>query len=239
MRRLLIVPAALAAFALTPAGALAAGPDRNHNNLPDRWERQHSLSVKTDQSNGDRDRDGLTNLVEFRARTSPRRKDSDRDGLRDGREDRDRDSLTNRQEQVAGTDPGAADTDSDGVRDGDELIGRVVSFANGVLTLQVAGGETVSGKVDASTEVKCDDDDGYEDQYMAPDPRPAPVRAAHDDGDRSDDDHGDDDHGDDDAEDESGCGPDALVAGAIVHEADVRLTSAGLVFEEIELVTPR
>ena len=69
----------------------------------------------------DRDHDGLSNTFErWHSRTDPRRVDTDRDGLWDGRENPDRDGLTNRAEQNLGTNPRRADTDADGWTDGAE-----------------------------------------------------------------------------------------------------------------------
>ena len=69
----------------------------------------------------DTDRDGLTNTFErTRSLTNPRKVDSDRDGLWDGRENPDRDGLSNRAEQNLGTNPRDADTDNDGASDGVE-----------------------------------------------------------------------------------------------------------------------
>ena len=69
----------------------------------------------------DADRDGLANWFETaRSLTNPRRADTDRDGLWDGRENPDRDGLTNRAEQNLGTHPRRADSDGDGFTDGVE-----------------------------------------------------------------------------------------------------------------------
>jgi hypothetical protein len=84
--------------------------------MPDRWERVHRVHG----ARADPDRDGLPNRFEYRARTDPRRRDSDRDRIRDGREDPDRDHLDNAGELAAGTHPRKPDTDGDGVLDGDE-----------------------------------------------------------------------------------------------------------------------
>ena len=61
-------------------------------------------------SKNDRDRDGLTNKQERKFKTNPRKADTDRDTLKDGRE-----------VKVLGTNPRKADTDDDGVRDGSEV----------------------------------------------------------------------------------------------------------------------
>jgi hypothetical protein len=61
--------------------------DRNHDRVPDRWERAHHLSLKVDQARRDQDHDGLRNKAEFVAGTNPRDADTDDDGVRDAAED--------------------------------------------------------------------------------------------------------------------------------------------------------
>jgi hypothetical protein len=68
----------------------------------------------------DPDHDGLTNLSEYRASTSPNRADTNHNGVTDGSEDRDGDKLDNATEQRAGTDPGKRDGDHDGRSDARE-----------------------------------------------------------------------------------------------------------------------
>ena len=68
----------------------------------------------------DPDKDGLTNLTEYRAHTNPKKKDTDKDGVADGSEDYDHDGLDNATEQRAGTNPGLKDTDHDGKPDARE-----------------------------------------------------------------------------------------------------------------------
>jgi hypothetical protein len=81
----LIVAIAAVAAAVVAAPTQAA-KDRNHDKIPDRWERQHDLSLKRDQAKRDQDRDGLKNLGEFEAGLDPRDGDSDDDGTEDGDE---------------------------------------------------------------------------------------------------------------------------------------------------------
>jgi hypothetical protein len=88
-RKLLSLAATALALAasLLLAGAAAAGSsDRNHDRIPDRWERQHHLSLKVNQSHRDQDGDGLNNRGEWRAKLDPRDDDSDDDGIEDGDE---------------------------------------------------------------------------------------------------------------------------------------------------------
>jgi hypothetical protein len=68
------------------SSASAKSRDRNHDRIPDRWERAHHLSLKANQAKRDQDRDGLNNRGEFRAHTNPRDKDTDNDGIEDGDE---------------------------------------------------------------------------------------------------------------------------------------------------------
>jgi hypothetical protein len=125
--------------------------------------------------------------------------------------------------------------------------GTVASFTNGVLTITLASGSTVSGKVDGRTELECRT------------PAPSASMADHgqgggdnnkgDDGDNNGDNDNGDENGRDDGgpsnqgpsgdghqnESPPGCTTAALVSGAVVHEAELRLTSAGSVWEKVEL----
>ncbi len=214
-------------------GKSAHKADRNRDGLPDRWERRNHLSLRVNQAGRDQDRDGANNAAEYAARTNPRDHDSDDDGTPDGSED----------------------------------AGTVVSFTDGTLVIS-AGGLPVSAKVTDDTEIKCagdrrhhnhGDDEGED--------RNAHSSSRGDDGERGDDrEHGDDDrgddreHGDDDRGDCTGGGlptvggmptsaglpgapvPPCTIAdlkpGAIVHEAELKLTASGPVWDEITLVRP-
>jgi hypothetical protein len=113
--------------------------------------------------------------------------------------------------------------------------GTVKSFENGVLTLTLGDGSTVSGAVTSDTELECAAQE--EDQTM------------HADGDTS----GGDNQGDDQGEDENGaqnddqgedqnddeaqnnCSTANLTSGTIVDEAELRISGAGSVWEKLEL----
>jgi hypothetical protein len=193
---------------LFPATGMARSHgDRNRDRIPDRWERAHHLSLKVNQAKRDQDHDGLRNRAEF----------------------------------MAGDDPRDADTDNDGIGDGKEKAGQVVSFTGGVLIVHLFNGDDVKGTVDDNTEIECED-------RPATTPT-APTARAADDGDGGGDDQGeddnrgsghdqgDDDEGDDDENDgQPGCDASKLTPGAVVGEAELKATAAGLVFEEIELV---
>jgi hypothetical protein len=78
--------AAFALGALAFPGAALAAKDRNHDGIPDRWERHYHLSLHVKQGKRDQDRDRVRNVDEWRDHTSPRDADSDNDGTRDGLE---------------------------------------------------------------------------------------------------------------------------------------------------------
>jgi len=84
-RKALLGIALILVAALAVAGP-AAAKDRNDDRIPDRWEKQHRLSLKVKQTHRDQDRDGLDNLGEYRSKSDPRSDDSDDDGTEDGDE---------------------------------------------------------------------------------------------------------------------------------------------------------
>jgi hypothetical protein len=150
--------------------------------------------------------------------------------VKQAKRDQDKDGFRNRAEWRAKTDPRDADTDGDGIKDSDENAGTVTAYENGVLTITLFDGGTLTGTVTDETELKCetpaapattkgddDDDDGDDDGDR------------HHHGDRG---HGDDDHGDCDSRQ---CAADALKVGANVKEAELKVTSQGRVWDEIEL----
>lgn len=208
MRLIGLVLTALALL-LFPAGAQAKSRDRDHDKLPDKWEKRFHISTHSKSGRRDMDHDGLNNRNEYRFKTNPRRADSDRDGIEDG-------------DERAGR-----------ITSFDAASGRlVIDLANGTsVTGLVSSGTEIecehararASREGSSGSGRGDDDHGDDDRG---------------DDDRGDD-HGDrehepgDDHGD--REDER-CGVGALTAGTLVKEAEARVTAGGLVFEEIELL---
>jgi hypothetical protein len=219
-RTLFLACVCVALLAALPAAASAR--DRNDDGLPDRWERKHRLSLKVNQARRDQDRDGVRNRQEFRMAFDPRDSDSD----------------------------------DDGVEDSEENAGTVESFANGVLAIKLVDGTTLSGKVTEQTEIECEtagrfESDEQDDGERGDDDDDRGRDESGDRGDRDDDEDGDrggrdDDEDEDDDrargsgagddDDETPCGPEALTAGAVVHEAELNASSDGAVFTEVELV---
>ena len=95
-------------------GTILPANDTDSDGMDDAWETQHGLIVGTNDSAGDLDIDGSTNLDEYRNVTLPNNPDTDGDGFYDGVE-----TLTGIWVSVSntGTDPLKADTDSDGYPD--------------------------------------------------------------------------------------------------------------------------
>jgi hypothetical protein len=86
-RSIPLILAAICMLALAlPTLAGAKARDRNHDRIPDRWEKRHRLSLRVNQAKRDQDRDRLRNLAEFEAGTDPHDQDSDDDGVPDGKE---------------------------------------------------------------------------------------------------------------------------------------------------------
>src|SRR5215212_6294434 len=225
----LITVAIAAALLVVPAGALGKSRDRDHDRMPDKWEKKHHLNVHAKDARKDPDRDHLSNLSEFRHHTDPRKADTDDDAIRDDDELRD------------DTNPRKDDSDDDGIKDANELSGTITSFTNGVLTIRLAGqgAGTLVGTVNAATRIECDDEDDDAQGSRR-------TAATGDDGHGGDDDNsgpgstngGHDGRDDDDDRDgDERCTSADLKPGARVHEAQIAKAADGsTVFTKIELV---
>ena len=234
--KLLLFGVVLAAMLALPGAAMAKSRDRDHDKLPDKWEKRFHLSTHRNNANGDPDKDGLTNLGEFRSHTNPRQADTNGNGVNDANEDNDGDGVNNQDEMNEHTNPADPDTDNDGVDDGQEVAGTIVSFVEdsahpgtGVLTIKLADNTTISGRVDSTTEIEC----------RAPETAPTSSSPKHgaDDGPNHDanEQQGDGDHGDGDHHgnggDERQCTTADLTAGTPVHEAELHGSGDQAVFE--------
>src|SRR3954454_3402678 len=126
LRRLRLVLAAVAVIALLAVPATASAKrhsnkntDRNHNSIPDKWEKRFHLRGKG-VAKADPDKDSLNNLSEFRSRTNPLKTDSNGNGVGDASEDPDHDGVDNGNEARERTNPCKADSNGNGVKDGKE-----------------------------------------------------------------------------------------------------------------------
>jgi hypothetical protein len=123
------------------------------------------------------------------------------------------------------------DQNQGGVQSQDQNAGTVTSFTGGVLTITLNNGQMVSGDVTTDTEIECE---GMENDNSS-------LRSHDSHGDNGGgDDNGDNDQGDDNNdndENNAGCSSADLTPGTVVHEAELKLSSAGAVWNKVELVT--
>jgi hypothetical protein len=120
--------------------------------------------------------------------------------------------------------------------------GKIVSFTNGVLTIMTNDGNTASGKVTNATELKCEQQEPAEMQNHDRG-RGGDSGGDNDRGDNNDrggdndrgDDQGDNDNDNDEANEM--CTTADLTPGAVVQDAELRISSAGAVWDEVELVS--
>ncbi len=215
--------AALGAIAMLALPAMAAAKDRNHDRIPDRWEKRHNLSLKVNQAGRDQDRDHLRNRAEFMAGDNPRSSDSDGDGIPDG-------------EENAGT-----------IQSFDPSTGKLTIALFGGETLSgIVGEETeieCGGDHHAMASASEDGEKpaGSEDEESEGEPGDSH-------GEEGEEHHGDEgeDHpgeegesGDDDGSGGEGEAPTCTTAdlteGATVKEAELKLESGTATFEKVEL----
>lgn len=218
---------ALAAMLLALPVA-ASARDRNDDNIPDRWERRHGLSLKVDQARKDQDRDQLRNRAEFRAHMDPRDDDSDNDGVDDG-------------------DEGAGSIES---YDPETGRLRINLFGGDVIAGWVTdetevecdrgddhGDEDGDGEGGDGGPGEGEGEDGVEGDEVDSLTRDGDELEGEEPGDEESGDDEGEDEADDDSDEESACSVDDLVAGAIVQEAHMHLSGDGVIFDEIELLT--
>ncbi len=208
--------ALIALAALLVLGLVAAGPasakDRNHDKIPDRWEKRHDLSLKVNQAKRDQDRDQLNNRGEFQTGSDPRDDDSDDDGVEDGDED------------------GGVISSFDGTT-------LTIDLANGGSITGIVDEDT---EVKCGDECDHDGDSSDPSDDSGPSENAGSRHRDHGDDDPADEDEdtsADDSADDSDSEDseDGDCSVADLVVGAAVHEAEIRVGNGEAVFEEIEL----
>jgi hypothetical protein len=226
---------ALGALALLAMPSLAAAKDRNHDHIPDKWEKRHHLSLKTNQAHKNQDGDRLRNRAEFLAGDNPRDADSNDDGVIDGDDNAG---------MIVSFDAGTGklvinlfggETVSGLVDEGTEI--KCEDHASASATTSTAGSEG-SG----SGEAEPGDDHGGEGE----------IEPGDDNGGQGEEEPGDD-NGGEEAGDNSGPGSENsgpgrgdddeggvcttadLVPGAVVQEAELKVANGQATFEEVEL----
>jgi hypothetical protein len=134
-------------------------------------------------------------------------------------------------------------------RHGGPDTGTIASFDSetGVLAIQLTGGDTVSGLVTRRTKIKCEDEHSSDSRVRGRESEPGDDRGGH--GNEPGDDNGGRGHEPGDDNSGSGSGPSGhddngtganctsadLVAGAVVHEAELDLRNGKALFHEVEL----
>jgi hypothetical protein len=216
-----VLLAALGALALLALPGAAAAKDRNHDRIPDRWEKRHHLSLNVKQTTRDQDRDHLRNRAEFLSGNDPRDRDSDDDGVMDDDENAGK---------IASFDPATGRLVID-LFGGDSVSGIV----NG--DTRIRCDEDGDRHSEASTSHEGEDNSGPSDNSGPGSDNSEPNDQVDEPEDHQADQPGEDQQGEDhhprDAD--ANCTTAALIEGAIVEEAELELENGVATFEEVEL----
>jgi hypothetical protein len=202
--------AAIGLLALLALPAVAAAQDRNHDRIPDRWEKRHHLSRAANQAHRDQDRDRLRNRAEFLAGDNPRNADSDGDGVPDG-------------EENAGTVQSFNTTTGKLVISlfGEETISGIVNEETEIQCEHEHSGASASSE-DGGDEGSGDGQQGQEEP-------------GEDQGEEAGEQEGEDQAEHSGEGEEASCTTANLVPGAVVHQAELKVENGTATFEEIEL----
>lgn len=230
--RILLALAVLALVALLPGAAAARShhrhsrahfADRNHDRIPDSWERKFHLSLRVNQARRDQDHDGLDNMQEFKARLNPRSADSNGDGVPDGQQDAG---------TIASFTGGILTINLFG---GDSVHGTVDPNTEiECITPGQADREDEQGddsQQSSTTTARAADDGGGDNSGSGSDDSGDGDSGSNVSGSNVGEDQGDDDMG-------AACDTSALTPGATVREAELQATSTGLRFEKVEVLVP-
>jgi hypothetical protein len=110
--------------------------------------------------------------------------------------------------------------------------GTVASFDGTKLTIQLNDGSTVSGTVNGDTEIECEAADMSQSNFNRDD-----EGGDHNSGDDDNDQGDNDDNNDNNDNNAQNCDSSSLTPGTIVHEAELKLSGAGAVWDKVELLT--
>jgi len=206
---------ALGAVAMLALPAVAAAKDRNHDRIPDRWEKRQQPLSQGEPGGRDQDRDKLRNRAEFMAGDNPLNADSDGDGIPDG-------------EENAGT-----------IQSFDPSTGKltIALFGGETLSGMVTEGTEIECDNEGSASASDSSDSGEEE---AGDDKGSDGEEPGDDdsGNEAGDDNGDNSgpgEGDEDNGPGANCTAVDLTEGATVKEAEVKLENGAATFEKVEL----
>ena len=196
----------------------AVAKDRNHDKIPDRWEKRHGLSLKVNQAKRDQDRDEMPNRGEFQGGTDPQDADTDGDGVPDGEENAG---------EIASFTPG-------------------VEEGTGTLTIDLYSGETLTGEVTERTRIAVLSDEDEELLEAAARPGHRPPTGGETESEESTDPLAPEGEAGPSGGRPNGIGqgdcPGAeegsvadLVPGAVVHQVTLDVTANGKEFRRIEV----
>ncbi|HKA67124.1 MAG TPA: hypothetical protein VKG03_04380 [Solirubrobacterales bacterium] len=212
-----VLAAALGALAMLAIPSVAAARDRNHDHIPDRWEKRHHLSLKVNQAGRDQDGDGLPNRAEFLAGDNPRNADSNNDGVPDGQEN-------------AGTiqsfDPASGKLVI-ALFGGDTISGMVTEQTE----IQCEGAPSAAS---ASDSQQGDDNQGEDEGQSGEDEGDDSGPESSSSGDEGESGDGNDESGNDNG-DNANCTTADLTPGTVVRQAALQLENGTAAFEEVEL----
>jgi hypothetical protein len=229
---------ALGALALLAMPGLAAAKDRNHDHIPDKWEKRHHLSLKVNQARRNQDGDALNNRAEFLAGDNPRDADSNGDGIEDG-------------EDNAGTITSFdAETGKLVINlFGGETVSGLVNEETEIKCEDRSGASASSEGSGSGEEESGDDNRGETEQVEPGDDNGGQEEAGDDNGGQGEEEPGDDNGGDnsgpgstnsgpgrgDDGDEGNACTAADLTPGAVVQEAELKVANGQATFEEVEL----
>jgi hypothetical protein len=229
-KSLIAVSFAVATMAVLLTAGSAAAADKNRDGIPDKWEKQNHLTLRVDQSPKDQDHDGLNNAGEYADHTNPHDSDTDNDGVNDSVDGDNHDG-----DHGPATEPPAPPTNGDGLPGGNAQAGTIASYEEGVLTIEMFKGGTVTARVTSDTRFRCmTAPSGDPIEPHSTEPAPGDEHPGTEPGDEPGDTNpGDEPGGDDQPGDElpgdgdhnpggeTPCGIADLLPGTLVHEANI------------------
>jgi hypothetical protein len=225
---------ALGALALLAMPGIAAAKDRNHDHIPDRWEKRHHLSLAVNQAERDQDGDHLRNRGEFEAGDNPRDDDSENDGVVDG-------------EENAGTIASFDATTGKLVIDlfGTETISGLITDQTWIRCeekhssdVSTSGRDNDSGGDRGSQGEESGDDNGGHGEEPGDDQGGHGEEPGDDNGGGDNSGPGSSNSGPGDNGAGANCTTADLVVGAVVQEADLEIEHGTASFDEVELAVP-